>query len=126
MSLEDYTHPPCSSCGAHDELEESMKRSEKQNATQHNEILMKLDKAIINITWIRIIGKWALATMIGYYAAVGYHIFSRDYASKEDVYEIKEIIDEGEVLHYQNEKEIAGMNAKLEILVEHARKVDNK
>jgi len=124
MSLEEHTTPPCFACSSHDELEEALKRSEKQNATDHNEILIKLDRAVGNIKWMRDIGTGVLATMLGYYIIIGYHVFNNNYATVEDVKAIHTEIKEGEILHYSNENDIAGINAKLDMLVEHARKVD--
>jgi len=116
---------PCLECNAHENLKEDFRMSNKLNSDQHNSILVSIDKVAGNIKWMRAIGSWVLATMLGYYIIIGYYIFSNDYANMEDIRVVQMEIKEGEILHYSNENNIAGINAKLEILVDHIKK-DNK
>ncbi len=112
------TEPPCLSCMAHDELEKRMGKSDKLNSTQHNDILNNVDTIIGNIKWMNLIGKWILATMLGYFVAIAVFIMNCDYATPEDIDKIETRMREGEILHYQNEKVIENIVTRLEILIE--------
>ncbi len=116
------TEPPCISCMAHDELEKRMGVSDKLNSTQHNEILNSVDIIIGNIKWMNIIGKWVLATMLGYFVGIAIFIFNNDYATHNDIDKIEKTIKDGEILHYQNEKTISSIETKLDILTDFTRR----
>jgi len=120
---DEHTTPPCLACSSHDELERTIKRSEKTKATQHNEILIKLDRTIGDMRWMKIIGNWVLVTMLGYFIAIGIFLFTNDYATNDDVTEIKKNLDKGEILHYQNENDIAGMKSKIDFIVKHVKDI---
>jgi len=118
-SDKNVTEPPCESCLAHDGLENKMNSMQKQNNNEHNEILQKLDRAVGNIRWMNIIGKWLLATMLGYFIAVGYYIATG--ATKKDIVELQVHVENGEKLHYKNENQISSMNAKLELIKDYLK-----
>ena len=117
MMKEDYTHPPCNSCHAHDDLEDKFIDMKDNNRNEHSEILTQLDKTISNIQWMNVIGKWILATMLGYFVAIGYYIFTRDHVSSKDIQGLTSEVKNGEKLHYENENQISVINGKLDILI---------
>ena len=123
--MKEYTTPPCESCGSHDVLEEVMEKTIIENTKQHNDILNSLDKAVMNIRWMNLIGKWVLATMLGYFVGIAYYIFS-DKVTHEDIASIKKDVSEGEKLHYKNENHISEINAKLGIIKEILKHQDEK
>ena len=135
MPSEDYTSPSCYSCASHGDLEskvegaiekgdeaiERFNMSHEKNTKEHNVILSRIDKLVGDVNWIKVIGKWILVVMFGYFVAIGIHIFTGNWASKKDLNTIKKDIKNGEILHYQNEKGIESINSKMEILIGYAR-----
>ena len=117
--MDDVTTPPCESCNAHNRLEAKMNGMQEQNNKEHGEILKSLDMAIGNIRWMNIIGKWLLATMLGYFVAIGYYITTN--ATKGDIDKLHEEVTNGERLHYKNENHISEMNAKLNMITDYIK-----
>ena len=118
-SDKNVTEPPCESCLAHDGLENKMNSMQKQNNTEHVEILQKLDRAVGNIRWMNIIGKWLLATMLSYFIAVGYYIATG--ATKKDIVDLQVHVENGEKLHYKNENHITKIDTKLDMIVNYIK-----
>ena len=118
---EEVTTPPCLACNAHDQLEDRMKKSDKLNTEQHREILKGLDRATGNIHWQNVIGKWVLATVIGYLVGMIYYVVAH-HIDSEDIAKITKSITQGEKLHYENENQISNINGKLDIVIKEVTK----
>lgn len=116
ITEEGFTSPNCKSCDEHDSLNEKVDSMEEKNTKEHSEILKGLENAAINIKWMNIIGRWILVSMLGYFIALGYFIFMNEWVEKEDIRTMDRIIQQGEVLHYFNERNIADLKTDIEIL----------
>ncbi len=117
------TYPPCESCNAHGGLENIVKTMDKKHDEQHDDIvkamssMMKtMEKTATDMKWMNLIGKFILTTMLGYFVATGYWIFTNGYASKEDLEKLEKTVKRGEELHYMNEHNIAEMSGKIDFI----------
>ena len=117
MNKNDITHPPCISCNAHDDLEAKFYKMKAANKDEHTAILTSVDRVVSNIKWMNLIGKWILSVLLGYFVAIGYHILSSDAISSDEATIIRKNIRAGEVLHYQNEKNIGRINGQLSTIL---------
>ena len=115
--MKEYTTPPCEVCGGHDKLEREMNIATKMNAKKHENIMHSLDKLAGDVQWMKILSRWLLTTMIGYFIALGVYIFSWDFATQDDLSDIRKDVKEGEALHYRNERMIHDILGKVNILV---------
>lgn len=110
------TFPPCDACNAHSQLQKHIDEMDKLNIKQHSQLIEILDKAISDIKWMGIIGKWILASLLGYFVAIGYFIFTQDVVTSSDLKSLTKEVRKGETLHYKNVNNIRGMNAEIKIL----------
>ncbi len=113
--------PLCDACVVHKVLKDKVYKNMKNNTQEHNDILNSIDVIIGNIRWMNIIGKWVLATMLGYFVGIAVFIMTCDYATPKDIEKIETRMKEGEILHYQNEKVIENIVTRLEILIERGK-----
>ena len=60
--------------------------------------------------------------MLGYFIAIALYVFTQHPVTQIEVHTLEAAVKEGESMHYENEKNIARNNAKLDFLVDHAKK----
>ncbi len=116
---EDVTKPPCQACRAHEGLEELVTEATNKKLKEHHDRLTSLDKAVANIRWMNLIGKFMLTTMLGYFIAIGYYVFTIDNVKSNVIDAVNSNIKKGEKLHYKNERDIAKIDGKLEIIIQY-------
>ena len=121
---ENNTFPPCKQCDAHEGLEQEVHNLKQKNTDEHQEILKALDAATMNIKWMTVIGRWILASLLGYFVGLAYYILSFDFPDNEVIAQMQHNIDKGDRLHYSNEIDIAIIKSKLEEI--HQFQKDNK
>ena len=112
-----FTSPPCRSCMAHNTLETETRKLSKENTAQHRDLWERLDKVVIDISWIKSISKAILLTMFTYLLSIGYYIFTLDNVSQHEFDKINAEVHEVKKLRDKDEKTLNKMNGKLEILI---------
>lgn len=112
----EWSDLPCRGCGAHLEIEETIKILEKKNEQEHLNISKDLDKLIINTNWMNLFAKIILGTLFTYFIAVGWFIVTHHGVSEADMHELRAYIEEGNKLHYMNEHNIEHLKLEVEIL----------
>ena len=117
--MNDNTEPPCKACDAHDELENELFNIKEDNSKEHGDILTNIEVMAANINWMNVIGKWILVTLLAYFVALGYFVFSNDWVQQDQLNVVIKSIKEGEVLHYANEKTITKMDAKVSVILQY-------
>ena len=84
-------------------------------------ILDKVDILIGDVKWMNIIGKWVLLAMLTYFVSIALYICTHHPVTQVEVHNLEEAMNAGEILHYENEKNIARNNAKLDFIVEYVQ-----
>ncbi len=124
--MHNNTEPPCKACHAHDTLEEKVDKNMNNNTKEHADILDILDRLAGDVHWMKIIGKWLLGTILTYFIALGIFIFTNDHATHSDLEKIEEQIEEGEDLHWGNERSIKRIEGQLDYLVDHMKQTRSR
>ena len=119
------TYPPCESCNGHDEIEKDLNLMKQSNKEEHEGILDKVDILIGDVKWMNIIGKWVLLAMLTYFVSIALYIFTQHPVTQVEVHNLEHAMHEGEKLHYDNERNIARNNAKLDLIIKYVQE-DNQ